>query len=65
MVNYCKTRKWYNGLPFLLPDDQLKYRRINLNRSARNGLCVPGMGAFGLQECKPLILRVKVPYGQG
>jgi hypothetical protein len=28
-------------------------------------LCVPGMGAFSLQECKPLILRVKVPYGQG
>lgn len=28
-------------------------------------LCVPGMGAFGLRECKPLILRVKVPYGQG
>ena len=26
---------------------------------------MPGMGAFGLQECKSLILRVKVPYGQG
>jgi hypothetical protein len=22
------------------------------------------MGAFGLQECKSIILRVKVPYGQ-
>ena len=28
-------------------------------------MCMPGMGAFSLQECKPLILRVKVPYGQG
>jgi len=53
-----------NGAAILLLSNQLKSRATIADPSAEIALCVPGMGTFGLQECKSIILRVKIPYEQ-